>query len=171
MTDPWNAPATIASEFASADSFRGRLVLIRVTEFEEKVPNPLQPGKFADRVTATVSTVDGKGPVQIFSQKASTGKYLNGPDHEGVWFSQDRIVRAIAPQGVSSMGRLTLGVIETYKPGQPAGLGNPWGVVQPTEDQKQTARDFLAGRTVAEATPAQMTKPNTDDPFSPDFIG
>lgn len=160
--DPWNTPAPIPSEFASADSFRGRLVLIEVTAFDVSLPVFNQPGKFADRVTATVTTVDDKGKVQIFTQKAPTGNFLEGPDHVGVWFGQDRIVRAVAPDGAGSLHRKTLGVIETYKPGVPAGLGNPWGLVDPTEEQKQTARDFLAGRTVAAASVA----PVEDDPFA-----
>lgn len=157
--DPWNTPAPIASEFASADSFRGRLVLIKVTGFDAAVPVFNQPGKFADRVTATVTTVDGAGKVQIFSQKAPTGKYLEGPEHEGVWFGQDRIVRAVAPDGPQSIGRMTLGTVETFKPGKAAGLGNPWGVVDPTDAQKQVARDFLAGKIVAEATASAEPDP------------
>ncbi len=161
MADDFDIPAAIPSEFASADSFRGRLVLIRVTAFDPKVPVFNQPGKFADRVTATVTTVDGKGKVQIFSQKAPTGNFLEGPEHEGVWFGQDRIVRAVAPEGARSIGRLTLATIETYKPGASAGMGNPWGLINPTEAQKQTARDFLAGKVVAAAA-----QTDDDDPFA-----
>ena len=159
--DPFNTPAAIASEFASADSFRGRLVLIEVTGYEASVPVFNQPGKFMPRVTATVTTVDGQGKVQIFAQKAPTGNFLEGPEHAGVWFGQDRIVKAVAPEGERSVGRLTLAVVETYKPGKAAGLGNPWGLVDPTEAQKQMARDFLANKTVASAT-----APADDDPFA-----
>ena len=161
--DPFNAPAPIASEFASADSFRGRLVLIEVTGYEDRVPVFNQPGQFKPRVTTKVTTVDGKGKVQIFLQKAPTGKFLDGPEHPGVWFGQDRIVPAVAPDGEKSIGRLTLAVIETYKPGKSAGLGNPWGLVNPTEEQMQTARDFLANKTVAAAT---SSAPADDDPFA-----
>lgn len=142
----------IPSEFASADSFRGRVVLIEVTGYEVDVPFKGDERKFTDRVTAKVTTVDGKGRVQIFSQKVPTGTYLEGPEHEGVWFSQDRIRKVIAPEGGRSVGKRTLAVIETYKPGKIAGQGNPWGLLDPTPEQIQTAKDFLAGRAVDQAT-------------------
>lgn len=159
--DMYNDPAPIASEFASADSFRGRCVLIEVTGYEPSVPVFNQPGKFAPRVTATVTTVDGKGRVQIFASKAPTGNFLEGPEHKGVWFGQDRIVKAVAPDGTQSIGRKTLATMDTYKPGKPAGLGNPWGLLALSAEQKQSARDFLAGLTVASAA-----APDEDDPFA-----
>jgi len=164
---PFKKPAAIASEFASADSFRGRLVLIEVTKFEKDVPNASDPTKVQDRVTATVTTVDGGGPVQVFSQKQPTGVFLDGPEHKGVWFSQDRIVKAVAPNGAAAVGDMVLGVIQTYKPGKGAGIGNPWGLIDPTDEQVQIASDFLAGRTVAKAT-TQKAAPagDQDDPFA-----
>lgn len=154
MSFDFNLPSAtpIPSEFASADSFRGRVVLIEVTGYEIKVPMHGQPGKFTDRVTAKVTTVDGKGRVQIFSQKVPTGTYLEGPEHEGVWFSQDRIRKVIAPEGERSIGRQTLAVIETYKPGKIAGQGNPWGLLDPTPDQVAAAKTFLASLMVDGAT-------------------
>jgi hypothetical protein len=154
MSDEFELPGVIASTFASADSFRGRLVLIEVTAYELQVPNQNEPGKFADRITATVTTVDGgENRVQIFSYKAPTGKYLDGPVYKGVWFSQTRVLEAVAKgRGAGSVGKKTLGTLQTYKPGIPAGPGNPWGLVDPTPEQIQTAKDFLAGRTIAEAT-------------------
>lgn len=161
MTDqPFKMPAAIASEFASADSFRGRLVLIKVTGYERNVPVFQQPGKFTDRVTAAVTTVDGKGKVQIFAQKAPTGNFLDGPEHVGVWFSQDRIVKAVAENKEQSIGDVTLGVIETFKPGKAAGLGNPWGVVHPTPEQIKVATAFLA-QFYANVT----SEPDPEDPW------
>lgn len=167
QNDPFAAPAPIASEFASADSFRGRLVLIQPTKLELDVPNMQDASKSADRITATVTTVDGLGPVQIFSQKAPTGKFLEGPEHKGVWFSQERIVKAILPDRVlPPSGRMVLARLETYKPGRGAGIGNPWGLVDPTEADKQTARDFLANRTITQAVaPAQAPAGDDEDPF------
>jgi hypothetical protein len=150
VIDPFADPTPIASEFASADSFRGRLVLIQPTKIELDVPNMQDPTKTADRVTATVTTVDGKGPVQIFSNKAPTGKFLDGPTHEGVWFGQDRIVKAVCPERRVT-GAMVLARLETFKPGKGAGIGNPWGLVTATEAEKQMARDFLANRTIAQA--------------------
>ena len=165
--DEFELPGVIASTFASADSFRGRLVLIEVTRYEVDVPNELEKGKFADRITATVTTVDGgDNKAQIFSYKAPTGKYLDGPVYKGVWFSQARVVEAVAKgRGTGSVGKKTLGTLQTYKPGMPAGPGNPWGLVDPTPEQIQAAKDFLAGRTVAEAT-APVAGAAAGDPWA-----
>ena len=162
--DPFSAPAPIASEFASADSFRGRLVLIEPTGLELDVPNQTDPTKKADRLTANVTTVDGQGPVQMFANKQATGKFLEGPTHRGVWFSQSRIVEGILGQGVRTLtpGIMRLARLETYKPGRGAGVGNPWGLIPPTEADKQLARDFLANRTVA--TASAPSEPESDEP-------
>ena len=79
MNDPFADPTPIASDFASADSFRGRLVLIQPTRLELDVPNMQNPSQTSDRVTATVTVVDGQGPVQIFAQRVPTGKFLFFP--------------------------------------------------------------------------------------------
>ena len=160
VTDPFSDPAPIASEFASADSFRGRLVMIEPTRIELDVPNQQNPGQTADRVTATVTTVDGLGPVQMFDNKAPTGKFLEGPTHKGVWFSQDRIVKALVPSRVLQPGVRVLARMETYKPGKSAGLGNPCGLVKATDAEKAQAVQFLANLTVQGASaPAEDENP------------
>lgn len=146
--DPFADPTPIASEFASAESFRGRLVLIEPTKLELDIPNTLNPGSTQDRVTAKVTTLDGKGPVQIYSNKAPTGNYLEGPEHEGVWFSQDRIVRGLFPRRMFQPGVRVLARLETYKPGKGAGPGNPWGLVAATPAEKKQAAEFLANLTI-----------------------
>ena len=170
--DPFAAPAKIASEFASADSFRGRLVMIVPTRLELDVPNMTDPSKVADRLTADVTTLDGRGRVEIFSYKAPTGKFLEGPTHKGVWFSQERIVKAVCPDRVCPVNaRPVLAVVETYKPGKPAGPGNPWGLVDVTPEQRAQAVQFLAGLTVngaaaPAAQPQESTAPSAEsNPF------
>lgn len=161
MTDPFAGPAPIASEHASAASFRGRLVLIEPTQLERGIPNTLNPGTTQDRLTATVTTVDGLGPVVIWADGSPTKQTLAGPRHDGVWFSQDRIVKGC----LDSEGRplkMVLARIETYKPGEKPKKGNPWGLIGVSEADKQTARDFLANRTVAQASapaPAEEENP------------
>lgn len=158
--DPFGMPAVIASDFASAESFRGRLVLIKPTRLELDVPNRDNPSQVADRLTCDVSTVDGLGPVQIFSNRVPTGRTLPGPSHSGVWFGQDRIVKAIVPNRHLVPGTMVLARIETYRPGQAAGKGNPWGLVAPTEADKDMARQFLASQMVGQAAaPAQQAPP------------
>ena len=58
-------------------------------------------------------------------------------------------------------GRKLLGVIAKgeAKKGQNA----PYILAAPTDEQKQAARDFLAGRVVADAT---KSAPESDDPFA-----
>jgi hypothetical protein len=163
--DPFSTPKPISSAFASAQSFKGRLVLIAPTKYENDVPNQVDPSKSADRLTATVTVVDGQGPVEIFSNFAATGKFLEGPEHKGVWFGQGRIVQAVAPERRFQPGSMVLARIDTYRKDKGAGPGNPWGLSDPTESDKQLARDFLANRTVAAATsPAPVAD---DNPFAP----
>lgn len=158
--DPFSDPAPIASEFASADSFRGRMVLIEPTGYELDVPNQHSPGQVSDRLTATVTVVDGKGPVQVFDNRVPTGKMLDGPAHKGVWFSQKRIVEGVCPGRQIQPGTKMLARLETYKPGKAAGLGNPWGLVKLTADEKAAAVKFLAELTINGAsTPAEDEPP------------
>lgn len=148
--DPFQTPTPRVSEFASADSFRGRLVLIRPTKIERGVPK--QPGSpvVGDRVTANVTVVDGQGPVQVFSRRQPTGKFLDGPDHRGVWFNQDQLAAGL--QDVKgNLLELVLARIDTLQPGTPAGQGNPWVFQDPSEEDKDVARKFLASQMVGGA--------------------
>lgn len=150
MTDPFGGPAVIPTEFATIESFRGRLVLIKPTKLETGLPNQMNPGQLQDRMTADVSVVDGRGPVQQFKNRQPTGQILAGPEFPGTWFSQDRVVKQL--MDAYKNGTMVLGVLETYKPGQQAIKGNPWGIVEATEEQKQLARNYLANRTIGNAT-------------------
>lgn len=170
--DPFARPKPISSAFASAQSFRGRLVLIEPTSIELDVPGLDDPTKRTDRLTATVTTVDGQGPVQAYSRKEATGKWLEGPEHRGVWFSQDRIRDGVIGEGNRHItpGTRILARIETYKPGKGAGVGNPWGLIDPTDEDVKTATAFLASRTIGQATaPAAVSAPAEDkNPFGDD---
>jgi hypothetical protein len=149
--DPFAGPSDIPSEHPSAASFRGRLVLIEPTNLERGLPNALNPGQLQDRLTATVTTVDGAGPVVIWADGSPTNYKAAGPRHEGVWFSQDRIIKGC----LDSEGRplkMILARLETFKPGEKPKKGNPWGLVKVSEADKQTARDFLANRTISQAS-------------------
>lgn len=174
MTDPFATPAPIASAFASADSFRGRLVLIQPTQIEHDVPKQANAptGPKGDRITATVTVVDGKGPVQVFAQRVATGKYLDGDVHRGVWFNQQRIVDGLKDPATGALLPMVLATFDTYKPGQMAGQGNPWGLIDPTEADKQTAREYLARQMVggaaaptAQAAPAPAPAADNKAPF------
>lgn len=144
--DPFQTPKPIVSTFASAQSFRGRVVLIEPTDLELDVPNKDEPSKKADRLTATVTTLDGLGPVAVYSHKEATGVMLPGPVHKGVWFSQDRIREGVIGQGNRQFqpGTKIIAVIDTYKPGKGAGPGNPWGLNAPTDAQRVLAAQLYA---------------------------
>lgn len=160
--DPFADPTPRTSEFASADSFRGRLILVEPTQVERDIPKQsTQPnGPKGDRVTATVTTVDGKGQVQIYSNKVPTGVYLDGPEHIGVWFNQDQIAAGLQTLKKDALLKMVLCRIDTLKPGTIQGQGNPWVMSPASDADKQMARDFLAGRKIAQASaPAQAKTP------------
>lgn len=163
MTDPFAAPADIVSEFPSAASFKGRLVLIQPTKLE--LDRPKDNGQLEDLVTATVTVVDGEGDVQLCPSQVPSGIYVPGPVYPGVWFSQDRVVKAICP-GRKLSSQMRLGRLNTFKPG-PAKKGNPWGLEAPTDADKQMARDFLAKQAMEQATRtvAQATQDDDEAPF------
>lgn len=143
--DPFEDPTPRTSEFASADSFRGRLILIEPTKVERDIPKQATApnGPKGDRVTANVTVVDGKGPVQIYSMRAPSGKFLDGPLHRGVWFNQDQLSAGLqTPDG--ALRKRVLCRIDTLKPGTPAGQGNPWTMTVTTAEEKAQAAKFLA---------------------------
>lgn len=168
VQDPFAGPTPVASKFASVQSFYGRLVLIEPTKLEHDVPksssNPTGPK--GDRVTATITTVDGQGGVEIFANRTGTGQYLEGPEHRGVWVNQDRLVPALMTSDGKSLLPMVLARVSTFRGGA-AAQGNPYSFDEPTEDDKQMARDFLAGRRLAGASapsqPAASSAPK--NPF------
>lgn len=154
--DPFEDPTPRMSEFASADSFRGRLIMIEPVTVEHNVPKQAnQPnGPKGDKITANVTVLDGDGPVQVYAQRVPTGKFLDGPMHRGVWFNQDQVTQALqTPDGKSLRGRV-LCKLDTLKPGTPAGQGNPWTVTAATAEEKKAAAAALASLIVqAEESP------------------
>lgn len=162
VTDLFAAPGIIPSTFPSIESFRGRLVLIK-PKSQKQVPNNLgNPGDMKDQITADVTVVDGLGPVNLFKQRQFTGQTLPGPDFPGVWLDAQVVV--VQLQDALRAQGMVLGRIDTKTPGTMAVKGNPWGIIAPTEEDKQTARNFLATRTVAAAAapapaPAPVAQP------------
>lgn len=160
VEDPFADPTDIPSEHPSAASFRGRLVLIQPTKLELDIPKKDNSGKTEDKVTATVTVVDGQGPVQLMPRQIPSGVFIDGPAYEGVWFSQERLVGGLCPKRTLTPGRVVLARLETYKPGKPAEKGNPWGLIKATDADKQLARDFLANRMIGQASaPAEDESP------------
>lgn len=162
VEDPFAAPTPHMSNHASADSFRTRLILVEPLGVERDVPKQaMNPnGPKGDKITANVTTVDDLGPVQVYSQRVATGRFLDGPLYRKVWFNQDQIVEGLQTLD-GQLRKMVLLRIDTLKPGTMAGQGNPWIVHAPTDADKQMARDFLAGRTVAQAAAPE------ENPFAP----
>lgn len=172
--DPFADPTPRPSNFASADSIRGRLVIIEPTKVERDIPKQAtQPnGPKGDRVTATVTVVDGLGPIQTFANKVPTGKYLDGDVHRGVWFNQDQLSAGLQTLDGKSLLPMVLTRIDTLKPGTMQGQGNPWVMNPASDEDKQIARNYLANRTVngasaPTAAPAQAAAvPVSGNPFT-----
>lgn len=162
MTDPFAGPAPIPSTFPVVESFRGRLVLI-TPKSQKTVPNNLgNPGDTQEQVTADVTVVDGQGPIPLFKNRQATGQTLPGPDFPGMWLSSQVIVTQL--QDALRSGGMVLGRIDTKTPGTMAVKGNPWGIIAPTEEDKNIARAFLANRMVSGASapaPAPVAQPVT----------
>lgn len=162
--DPFSDPTPRASVHASADSFRGRLILIEPVKVERDVPKVAsQPnGPKGDRITATVTVVDGQGPVQIFAKTVPTGKFLDGPVYRGIWFNQDQIAAGLQTEDGRSLLKMVLCRIDTLTPGTTAGSGNPWVINSVSEEDKNVARAFLAAQMVGSAqapTPSPAQAP------------
>lgn len=155
MTDPFAAPAAIPTEHPNISSFRGRLILISPRKSELK-PDNFNKGAMKDQITADVLVVDGMGPVPVFKNFEPTGQFLEGPEFRGVWFDGTRVVTQLTPSIPSGM---VLARVDTYKPGTRPGPGNPWGLIDPTEEDKQIARNFLATRAVGAATAPAPAQP------------
>lgn len=156
MTDPFAAPAVVPSGFPTTGSFRGRLILISPKKQETRPSNLGNPGDTQEVVTADVIVVDGLGPVPIVkgNPPTPTGQTLDGPNFTGMWFTNQVII--IQLQDALRTGGMVLARVDTRVPGTNPGKGNAWGLIDPTEADKQTARDFLAGRLVSSASsPAQ----------------
>lgn len=160
MTDPFEDPTPRVSAFASADSFRGRVVLIEPTRVERDVPksNVDPNGARGDKITANVTVLDGKGPVQVYSQKVPTGRYLDGPVHRGVWFNQEQITQGLQLPDGKTLRKRVLVRLETLKPGGVAGPGNPWTINPVSAEEKSAAAQELARIQLAE---------QDVDPFAP----
>lgn len=174
--DPFQTPTPRTSAFPSVASFRGRLVLIRPTKLEHDVPRQasVPNGPKGDRVTANVSVVDGSGPVELFPNGNPSGKFLDGTEFRGVWFGQDQLAAGLQDVRGNLM-EMVLARVDTLKPGTRAGQGNPWVFQDPTEEDKDTARKFLAAQMVGGAAaptqPAPQTPPPAAAPTQSPFAG
>lgn len=158
--DPFEDPTPRVSKFASADSFRDRLVMIEPTQIERDVPKQASDpnGAKGDKITANVTVMDGKGSVQGFKEGIPTGITLDGPLYRGVWFNQDQITDGLqTPDRV--LRKRVLCRLNTLKGEGRAGRGNPWIVIQATPEEKSQAAKLLADGIVGNAAPTPPANP------------
>ena len=153
--DPFAAPSAILSEFPKLANLKGRLLMIRPVKFEERIPskfrNPDGTVQLQDRMTADVYVIDG-GEIPGFG----------GSDFPGMYISNDRLAKQIVPKlgtGLMALGRLSL-----LKPDQDPGAGNPWGLLDPTEEDKQKARAYIAAGNRQPGEPAFGSAPQQQAP-------
>src|SRR5690606_8331452 len=120
MRGMFDAPSS--SSGVKIPDFDGQLLLITPTGHATDITTAYGP---ADAVTATIAVLDGNGA---------------GEEHTGVRIFQKALQGQLRPKvgtGRMVLGRLGRGIA---KPGQSA----PWLLADPTEADKQTARDYLA---------------------------
>lgn len=155
--DPWAAPAPIPTEFPTVASLRGRLVQIKPLR-QDTVPNNLNPGSTQERITADVTLMDGMGPVPGMKNGHPTGQMFAGPEFRGMWLQSEVIVKQLAD--ALATGGMVLARIDTRTPGTQPIKGNPWGLIEPTEQDRAIARQVYASLMVGQAqAPAPAPAP------------
>ncbi len=170
--DPFENPTPRQAKFASAASFRGRLVMIEPTLVERDIPKKATApnGAKGDRVTANVTTMDGLGPVPIVSNNVPTGQMLEGPLYRKVWFSQDQIADGLQSLDKQSLKKRVLARIDTLKPGQTPGEGNPWILADATPAEREQAiklyAEMMLSGSQASATEAAIASTNPSNPWA-----
>jgi hypothetical protein len=149
--DPFDAPAPQQARGPRIRDLYGRLLLIVPKKLEENLPNRLKAGTFQDRLTADVIVLDG-GPIQFGGKPEAVppvphdktaqvphktvGQYIS---NVGL-ISQCRVALAKRAQGQPGMVLGRLGVGKAGEDGQ----NPPYVLSLPTEEDKQTARAYLA---------------------------
>lgn len=159
--DPFSGPSPIPVTFASVQSFQGRLVLIEPKKTEMAMND--DNGQMQERITATVTVIDGSGPVKTFKRRVDTGMTLEGPEFPGVWIGQQMLVGQLK-DGKGNLLPMVLGRFDTKTRGGSAGKGNPWEIYPPTDQDVQVARKYLADRYAAQANAAVANAAPTQAP-------
>jgi hypothetical protein len=134
--DQFDAPAVIPSEYPKLVDLRTRLLLLAPTKYEQGIASAFrnQDGtvQLQNRMTANVYVVDG-GPVAGFEVTAFSSMYVSNGR------LVDQMMKAYKGQS------MVLGRLDTKEGGtSKAGAGNPWGLADPTEEDKQLARAYIA---------------------------
>lgn len=134
--DQFDAPAVIPSEYPKLVDMRTRLLLLAPTKYEQGIASAFrnQDGtvQLQNRMTVNVYVVDG-GPVGEFETSSFSAMYISNGR------LVDQLMKAYKGQS------MVLGRLDTKEGGNSkAGNGNPWGLADPTEQDKQLARAYIA---------------------------
>lgn len=145
--------------------FKGRLLLIRPTAIEYKVPNDLQPGTFKDRITADVVFLDGEtitdriddeGVHTELDEPIKPGEVI-----EDYWISQTLIVRQVKGKIGATVNPWILGRLTKLAPRQ-KGRKGAWSLAEFTEADAKRAASWMRAQAKKEAkAPAKVE----DDPW------
>lgn len=149
--DPFSAPAPQAARGPRVRDLYGRLLLIVPIKLEENIPNRIEPGKFQDRMTADVITLDG-GPISFGGAPEATPPV---PHDKTATVPHKTARQYVSNSGLISQCREALAKRLRGEPGmvlgrlgvgaKPANGGNaPYLLSPPTEADKQIARAYLA---------------------------
>jgi hypothetical protein len=155
QVDPFE-DARPAALFPSMEQLAGRLVLVRPLKLTENIPsrnyrNPDGTPVMSERIDAEIKVVDG--PLADFPST----------EFDSMWVGGSYQVTQL--KGPLSRKSSMLGRVQLKDPSKPKGQGNPWGFEPPTDQDKQIARDYLAGRTIGGAeAPAAAPAPKKN-PF------
>lgn len=139
QADPFGTAPDV-SNYPKMDQLRGCLLLITPTRLETGLLSSFsKPGnpQYQDRITANVVVLDNL-PVRLAS-----GQPFEVNEFTAMYFSQSRLVAQLSPN--VGTGRAILGRLDTYRPGEKAEAGNPWGIAPMTDADADLARRYLAG--------------------------
>ncbi len=145
MTSPFstaagNNPFAVAvappSTFPKMAGLNGLLLLVKPIKLEENLINtrfskPGQAPQTYDRLTADVETIDAV-PAG-FDSNVFPSMYISGT----------RLITQL--RGNLATGQPVLGRLGLFKPNEIPGAGNPWGLLEPTEDDVQLALRYVNG--------------------------
>lgn len=134
--DQFDAPAAIPSEYPKLTDLRTRLLLLAPTKYEQGIASAFRNNdgtvQLQNRMTANVFVVDG-GQVGAFETSSFSAMYISNGR------LVDQLMKAYKGQS------MVLGRLDTKDGnGSKAGAGNPWGLSDPTEQDKVLARAYIA---------------------------
>jgi hypothetical protein len=134
--DQFDGPAAIPSEYPKLVDLRTRLLLLAPTKYEQGIASAFRNNdgtvQLQNRMTANVYVVDG-GPVGAFETSSFSAMYISNGR------LVDQLMKAYKGQS------MVLGRLDTKDGnGSKAGAGNPWGLADPTEQDKALARAYIA---------------------------